>query len=316
MTNSNWLLLPLLMGLMLVVASGSAPAAPRKVIISTDIGDDIDDAFALAYALWSPELRLDAVITTHNPTIQRAKLAQKLLYIAGRQDVPVIIGKIGRGRIRGQLRWAQDWQLRNPVTDGARGLARRIMHSREKVTLISIGPMTDVGEMLRIEPRVKEHIDEIILMGGSVNLDYGMNKRPCAEYNIDRDIKAAQTVFESGVPIVMAGLDVTIMMRLEEPDLERIRKCDKAIPQALYALFQVWEEHGPVMYDAVAVALAFQPDICKMEPKCVKVTDDGFTRIIPDGKPNARVCLEVDKPRFMRLFMERILEESPNTSTK
>ena len=169
----------LLAVLILVVAALAIPAASaRKIIISSDIGEDVDDAFALVFALNSPELKIDAFIASWGPTVKKAKMAQKLLHIAGRDDIPVLVGKHGENDDFGQLRWARDWKLKKVVGDGPHGLVRRIMRSKEKVTLIPYGPLTDIAEMLKIEPKVKGNIDEIILMGGSAYKDYAMRDNP------------------------------------------------------------------------------------------------------------------------------------------
>ena len=293
-----------------VVLPGQPALGARKIVISTDIGDDIDDAFALAFAVNSPELRVDAVIASYGHTLRKARLVQKLLYIAGRSDIPVLIGKHAENGDSKQLQWAGDWKPRNLVCDGPRALARRIMRSRDKTTLVPYGPLTDIAEMLRIEPRVKERIDEIILMGGSAYRGWEEGEPPCPEYNIMADVAAARCVFESGLPIVMVGLDVTTMMKLGPPEIERIKNSPSPLAQALYALYIRWWGHrGPTMYDPVALAVAFQRDLVKMEHDRVEIADNGLTRIVPGGKPNVWVCVEVDKERFMRLFMARIMRQ-------
>ncbi len=302
---------PLALALVCSLAGGLA-AAPalcaRKIIISTDIGDDIDDAFALVFALNSPELEVDAVIASYGHPPSKARLIQKLLHIAGRDAIPVLVGKYVEKHDSRQLQWAADWKPKNLVGDGPRALARRITRSNEKTTLVPYGPLTDIAEMLRIAPEVKAHIDEIILMGGSAYRGWNVNDPPCPEYNIMADAKAAQTVFGSGLPIVMVGLDVTTMMKLQDAEMERIRNSPSPLPKALYVLYKAWGRPVPTMYDPVALAVAFQRDLVKMDRLCVEVADHGLTRILPGGKPNASVCVDVDKQRFMDLFMERILK--------
>jgi len=295
--------------LILVVAALAIPAASaRKIIISSDLGDDVDDAFALVFALNSPELKIDAFIASWGPTVKKAQLAQKLLHIAGREDIPVLVGKHGENDDFGQLRWAQDWKLKKVVGDGPHGLVRRVMRSKEKVTLIPYGPLTDIAEMLKIEPKVKGKIDEIILMGGSAYKDYAMRDSPYPEHNIRSDSKAAQVVFGSGIQIVMCPFDVTAMMKLYEPEINRIKECNKPLCKALYEVYIAWGSDVPTMYDPVALAVAFQRDLVKMVHTHVDVTDDGYTKLVPDAEPNAYVCLEIDKERFMKLFMDRILK--------
>lgn len=302
----------LLISLVMLIA-GCAFAAPntnpRKVIICTDIASDIDDSWALAFAMKCPELSIDSVAVSHGPTPGRAKVAAKLLSIGGLDDVPVMVGKAKGNSSNGQRDWAKDFTpKRPPVADAARGLARRLMRMPGKVTLIPIGPLTNIGEMLRIEPGVKDKIDEIILMGGAVYNGYRTGSEVCAEYNILSNVKAAQRVFESGIPIVLVGLDVTRMMQPSPEDMQRIAQSNKPLPQAMHALYKLWEHPTPTLFDPVAVALAFQRDLVEMEHLCIKVTGDGITRIVPDGKPNAWVCKKIDKPRFMKLFMDRVLD--------
>jgi len=274
-----------------VAVAGPTQAQPRKVIISCDIGDDIDDAFALAFALKSPELKVDAVVVTHGPTARRGKLAAKLLSIAGREDVVVIIGRSGENYTRGQMEWAADFTPRKPVVSGGgKALARRIMRSDEKITLIPTGPLTDVADALRAEPRIKDKIEEIVMMGGSAYRDFHYKPQPCAETNIVLDIPAAQTVFGSGIPIVQAPLDVTVMMQPNPGDMERVIGSDKPLTKALGELFQAWGHPVPTMFDAVAVAAVYRRDLLKTEQAHVKVTDEGLTSIVPGGRAE-HVCV-------------------------
>ena len=301
----------LLIAALALSLAGEALAAsppPRKVIISADIGDDIDDAFAVALALRSPELKLDAVVATHGPTLRRAKLAAKLLSVAGRADIPVIIGRPGEDYTRGQLDWAAGFTPKKPlVSGGGAALARRVMASKGKVTIIPTGPLTDVADMLRAEPRVKEKIDEIILMGGSVYCGFSQKSAPVAETNIVLDVPASQTVFTSGLSVVMVGLEVTNLMQPDPTDMERLASSDKPLAKALHELFKAWGHPVPTFFDPVAVTVAFRRDIVTMERKRVVVTDDGFTRLA-DGDPNVGLCETVDKPALMKLFWDRLLK--------
>lgn len=306
-------LVTLLAAFVFCFAAFTAPAdAARKIIYSTDIGDDIDDAFGLVFILNSPELDLDSVIVSFGPTQRRGKLAAKLLEIAGRQDIPMIVGRHTKDHIREnerrQLTWSDDYvYTKPPVTDSAHALARRIMRSPDKITLVPVGPLTDIADLLRIAPEVRDKIDEIILMGGSAYYGYNMRKGPTAEHNIKCDIKSAQEVFASGVPIVMVGLDVTGMMQPSKEDMKRIAESEKPLVQALHTLFKAWGHSVPTMYDSVAIAVSFQRDLVKMEHLCIEVDDHGFTRIIPNGKPNVYACTDIDKDGFMSLFISRIL---------
>ena len=284
-------------------------ANPRKVVICTDIASDIDDSWALAFAMKCPELAIDSVVVSHGPTPGRAKVAAKLLSIGGFDDVPVMVGKAKRNTPNGQRDWAKDFVPKRPlVADAARSLARRIMRMEGKVTLIPIGPLTDIGEMLRLDPGVRDKIDEILLMGGAVYNGYRTGSEVCAEYNILSNVKAAQRVFESGIPIVLVGLDVTRMMQPSAEDMQRIAESNRPLPQAMHTLYKLWEHPTPTLFDVVAIALAFHRDLVEMDYLSIEVTSDGITRIVPNGKPNAWVCKKIDKQRTMMLFMDRVMQ--------
>lgn len=279
-----------------------------KVVICTDIASDIDDAWALAFAMKCPELEIDCVLVSHGPTPARARVAAKLLSIGGCDDVPVLVGKAKSTEENAQRRWARDFVPKHPVVaDGPRALARRLMRSDGPVTLITLGPLTDVARMLELQPQVKEHINEIIIMGGSIYRGHG-GSPPCAEYNILSNVKAAQTVFSSGLPIVLVPLDATRMMQPSEECMRLVRENKQPIPRAMYELFEAWGHPVATLFDPVAVAVAFRSDFVKTERMCIEVTDDGYTRVVPDATPNAVVCLDSDKARFMELFMERVLQ--------
>lgn len=293
---------------------------PRRIIYSTDIGDDIDDAFGLVFALNSPELEVDSVVNSYGATQRRAPLTAKLLEIAGRRDVPNIIGRHTDYWLSSsggnQFPWAEGFvYTRPPVTDGWRAMARRIMNAPGKVTLVPVGPLTDIADLLENEPKVKDKIDEIILMGGSVYYGYNMSRGMAREYNIRGDSKAAQVVFTSGVPIVMIGLDVTAMMQPSDEDMAALAATEKPLAKACHELYEYWAETNrqrgrsttPTMFDSVAVAVVFQRDLCKYEEMRIQVDDLGFTRKV-EGEPNAIVGVEVDKDRFFKLFWERIMK--------
>jgi purine nucleosidase len=263
----------------------------------------------VAFALKCPELQVDAVVGTYGPTVRRARLAAKLLSIASREDVVVIVGRPGENYTRGQMDWVADFIPRKPVVSGGgRAVARRIMNSKERVTLIATGPLTDFADALKCEPLIKEKIDRIVYVGGSIYRDFHYKPQPCVETNVVLDIPAAQTVFDSGVPILQAPLDVTMMMQPDSADMKRLSVSADPLQKALHELFVAWGHPVPTFFDAVGIGIMLQPDLVKTQDLQVRVTDQGFTTVVPDAEPNATVCVEIDKARFMKLYMGRILD--------
>ena len=173
-----------------------AKPAPIPVILDTDIGDDIDDTWALALLLKSPELDLKLVVGDYGKAQYRARLLAKLLERAGRTNVPVGVGldiaPRGDGR---QAAWIKDYDLKSYPgkvhTDGVQAIIDTIMNSPQTVTLICIGPVPNIAEALKREPRIAQHA-RFVGMDGSVRVGYGGAKQPCAEWNVKADPKACR----------------------------------------------------------------------------------------------------------------------------
>ena len=169
----------------LTVLSGSHPA---PVILATDIGDDIDDTWALGFLLKCPELSLKLVATEYGKAPYRAKLLAKFLQQTGHEHVAIAVGPDAEPRGGGPLdEWVRDYDLSSYPgrvhTDGVGAMIEVIMGSPQPVTLICIGPMANVAAALQREPRIVQRA-RFIGMDGSVRLGYGGAKTPCAEWNV------------------------------------------------------------------------------------------------------------------------------------
>src|SRR5215467_4273813 len=194
------------------------------VLIDTDIGDAVDDSLALGLALTSPELDVRGVTTVIDDVESKTRLARKELAIFGRRDIPVAMGApepLLDTRLQSHPGAFHLLTSSDQIPDSARRPAASfivdtLMNSRDRLTLIAIGPLTNVALALKTEPRIKERIERIVLMGGA----FASNQ---VEYNVKRDPVAAEIVFRSGVPILAAGLDVTTPCKLRSGDLESLR---------------------------------------------------------------------------------------------
>lgn len=227
--------------LFLLVASIVA-ARGIPVIFDTDIGDDVDDALALALALQLPELAVKAVTTAIDRAALRSRLAFKELGFFGRQDIPIGTGAdeplfdpVRRGR------HAQFDVLTNQDVVPGPGqrafdlIVRTLLDSPQRTTVVAVGPLTNVALPLKVEPRIKAKIAHIVLMGGA----YYMPQR---EYNLYRDRIASEIVFSSGVPITAVGLDVTRRCKLTADDVERLKKAGHESSKFLARQIDLWGE--------------------------------------------------------------------------
>jgi inosine-uridine nucleoside N-ribohydrolase len=299
--------------LLLFSPSGAtaAAAAPAKipVLLDTDIGDDIDDAFALALALTSPELDLRGVTTVHGDSFTRALIACRLLHAVGRDDIPVASGQPAREPpdLGGQFQYGlRPCFRKRPEREGAvQFLYRQLKDHPGELTLLTVGPLTNVAELFRRHPDCKPWIKRVVLMGGAVRVGYEDKPPPVAEWNVKSDVKAAREVFAAGVPLVVAPLDATTNLKLEAPLRRRIFGAGTPLTHQLHALYQLWGHPTPTLFDPVAVTLCFEERFCKLEDLRLAVDDNGLT-LVTSGKPNARVATAIRRDEYLRWYVERV----------
>ena len=270
------------------------------VILDTDIGDDIDDTWALALLLQSPELNLKLVVGDYGKAQYRAKLLAKFLERAERSDVPVGVGldvePKGDGR---QAAWVKDYDLKSypgkVLTNGVQAIIDTIMHSPQLVTLICIGPAPNIAEALKREPRIAQH-SRFVGMDGSVRLGYGGAKQPCAEWNVKANPKALQAVFAAPWDIPLTPLDTCGLVQLTGDKYQRVRDTTDRNVTNLIANYRLWlaadpaspadaaDHHSSTLFDTVAIYLAMQQDLCVMEKIHLRGTDDGMMVIDPQAR--------------------------------
>lgn len=291
------------------IALGVRAAAvpkPIPIVLDTDIGTDIDDAFALALILRSPELDLRAVTTVTGDTQARARLAAKMLWVAGRRDVPVAAGAANANPNIAQTRWADGFTSPSLLSEPAVRLLRdEIDRGRGRIVIVAIGPLTNIAALLTTYPAEKKKIRQIVLMGGSIAHGYYPGSGPTAEYNIAEDAHASQVVFSSGVPILMAPLDVTARTQMDAPHLARLFAPATPLTSALQALYRLWGQPVPTLHDPMAVSLLLDPGLCTIRSMDIEITGQGMTVSIP-GKPNAEVAVSTDPARFIRFYLHRV----------
>jgi inosine-uridine nucleoside N-ribohydrolase len=293
-------------------AAAEPPPVKVPILLDTDVGTDVDDAFALALALASPELELRGVTTVGSDAEDRAWIVCRLLTAVGRRDVPVAWGRDPQPdeAIGGQIQYRRHPAVifnrtAKPVKEPAvEFLYARLKAEPGKLTLVAIGPLTNVARLLTEHTDCKPWIKRVVLMGGSIRVGY-KGKGAEAEWNIKLDVPAAQTVFTSGVPLTVAPLDATVSLELTEPLRRRLFAACTPLTLQLQALYQLWDKPTPTLFDPAAVALAFSEEFFTMENLHLEVGGDGFTRV-GKGKPNARVATAVKADAFLKWYVDRV----------
>src|SRR5262245_35329642 len=228
------------LSLLPAAAAGPQPAAKIPVLLDTDIGDDLDDALALALVLASLELDLRGVTTVAGDAHTRALIVCRLLHAVGRGDVPVASGSPPRDSpdFGGQMQYGLRPAFRKrPERDGAVEFLYKQLKARPgELTLLAIGPLTNVAELLTTHPDCKPWGKRIGLMGGAVRVGYEGKPPAAAEWNVKSDVKAARAVFAAGVPLVVAPLDATADLRLEGAGLRRLLTTRTPLTDQLHSL--------------------------------------------------------------------------------
>jgi len=292
------------------------------VILDTDIGTDIDDTWALAMLLKSPEVEIKLVVSDTGDTDYRARIAARMLEIAGRSDIPVGVGipfPMEKGDT--QRPWVENYLLTaypGPVLeDGVGAIIDTIMNSSEKVTLICIGPVPNIAAALKREPRIVDNA-RFVGMHGSVRKGYFGSEQVHTEYNVVRHLEDCQKVFAAAWDMTITPLDTCGLVLLDGQDYQQVRECGDPLIEALIENYRIWldrnqrpdselQQRSSILFDTVAVYLAFSQELLAMEDLGIRVTDEGYTRIDADAK-RIHVATEwKDLPAFKRFLTERLV---------
>jgi inosine-uridine nucleoside N-ribohydrolase len=319
----------------------------KKIIIDTDPGTD--DAMALMLALNSPELDIRAItVVPGNVTAKQGlENALRMVSLANRCDIPVAAG--AQQPLFQKLITAEFWHGKNGLANIELPLSQCKVDSRfgpdliiemvhaapHEITLVPIGPLTNIALAVEKDPSIVPLVKEVIIMGGSIT---GGNVNASAEANIYNDPEAAQIVFQAGWPLTMVGLDVGDKTLFSRKYLEQLGKTHGPMNDFIYEVAHYLIDlsaqfgfDGTPMYDPLAIGVALDTALVKAPPMHVDVETRGdFTRgetvanrhdtvernvlhgdrYIIEGvdkvEPNAKVCVDVDADRFLQLFVARL----------
>ncbi|GGL36777.1 nucleoside hydrolase [Phycicoccus endophyticus] len=308
----------------------------RTIVLDTDLalgapGSDVDDGFALALALADPtlDLRLVTTVAGNTDVTSATTLSLRLLEMVGRPDIPVVRGAAGPLLDPARVRPADPAVLEHfgrgtPAPGYApAAIADLVLARPGEVTVVAIGPLTNVATALVLDPRVAGAVREIVVMGGYFLGQMG-DAGTSGEFNIWSDPDAAHVVLHSGAPLRFVGLDVTYRVHLDEARCRELAARDTAFARLAGEAALAWVEalrtrhpgsavRGLVhLHDPLAVAAVTHPELLTWHDAAVEVVRDGVGRGITvadlrrreDPPPaNARIALEVDTDAFLALLL-------------
>lgn len=307
--------------------------------ILLDVDTGIDDALAIAYAVRSPELDVIGITTCFgNVSVDHAtRNTLHVLQQLGATGIPVAMGEAAPLFHPSMKTYPTQFHGENglgnltfpdpagkPVsTRAAAFMVDQIRRYPKQVTVICVGPLTNLAAAILQAPEIVSLVRQIIVMGGAVGV--AGNRRMHAEANIYSDPEAAQLVFQSGAPITMVGLDVTLQTKLRLEDIQRWRELDTDLTRFLADMTSYYMEGyrqayrdraSCALHDPLAVAVAIDSSLVKVQPMVLQVDLEGihsYGRTIADlrprctDQPNVNVCIGVDAKRFEEHFMQTLM---------
>ncbi|MFS0862199.1 nucleoside hydrolase [Fredinandcohnia sp. 179-A 10B2 NHS] len=303
----------------------------KKVIFDVDTG--IDDAMAIAYAVHSPELDLIGLTTCFgNVSVEEASRNTLAVLEKLGKSVPVYGGASKPLTRENKANFAKhvhgedglgnvlDFEPTTTVEAGhaVDFIIDKITQFPNEITLIAVGPLTNLALALQKQPEIVSLVKEVVIMGGAVYVPG--NKSPYGEANILTDPEAAKIVLSSGLPITLVGLDVTLQTLLPKTEVEKWRQTSTEAGVFFADMVQhylsFYEKSYPGiggcgLHDPLAVGVAIDPSLVKTEEVNITVTtegiEDGRTVPHPEGKPKIKVCREVEAERFLEHFLSRVI---------
>lgn len=287
----------------------------QAVLIDTDIGDDVDDAFALALALRLPGLRVCGVTTVAGPVDRRAQLARLLLGAAGQNHVPVAAGssvmrngRPGAGKFSHQpVLDLADRPAASP-TQSAADLILALAEAAGPLTIIALGPLTNIAAALDRDPTLARRT-RLVAMAGKLGLPY-------PDWNLRCDPAAARHVLASGIPATLVGMHVTMRAKMRAEQLRKLFSSHDPLQQVLsrcVLAWRTWKRRIPILHDALTVAVAASPALAQLQPRQVRVGWRGFSLACPDNAASTLVCRDIDIDRY-NVMIDRFLLGMPGAA--
>jgi inosine-uridine nucleoside N-ribohydrolase len=295
--------------------SSMAQNTRQKLILDTDIGDDIDDAWALAFVISYADFMPLGVTIAHGNTPERAKIACKMLHVVNRDDIPVFVGRKTNNKVFQQYSWAEDFLAKRPGKKSAADfIVETVKRYPGEVTILAVGPLQNLADALRKEPALAKYVKRVVLMSGCVYGTSYSQSKPVREWNVYQSTADAQLVYGAGLPLTIVPLDSTTYVQLSDEERKRVVDYDSPLTYALECLYRLWLT-GPTqrmtLHDQLAVAETARPGAFfgKQETVPLVVDNEGFTRIDRErGKP-VTVCLQPRRDEFMRYYLGQLTSQ-------
>lgn len=288
-------------------------AQKQKVIFDCDLGDDIDDAYALALLLSSEEFEILGIVLDYGNTPKRAQIACKMLYEIGRENIPVVVGRKTKEHYSNQFYWAEGFNNIKPIEQSAPDfIIEKLREFPNEIILFTVGPVPNIGDIIDKDPEVLKLTKSIYSMFGSFYIGYNKKSTPDKEWNVRADVAASKKFMSCGADIVFAGLDITGHVKFSKENRLKLLYRQSPLTNAISGLNALWEyeSRDPTLYDPVAIGMVLWPELFKTEKVHVSITDEGYTVIDKNKPPNCTIGISIETDKFIKLIVDRYLHQN------
>lgn len=296
----------------------------QKIILDTDIADDIDDAFALHYILKNPDtFDLLGVVTTFKNPLERARIAKKILRLCGKNDIGVYLGsknplnasvnafsyeKTDDEGIIHLLSYKPELNSEKVESqNGVDFIISSIKKYPHEVTLIGIGPLTNIAQAILKDPSIKDLIKSIVIMGAFQSKELNHSVR---EWNVLVDPEASKVVYESGIPLRVVGGDITCLSVLTQEELGEVRKASDLSATYINEMLEEWmaaNKRMPVLHDCLPISSLISDQYLTFKKVRVRIPLDkearGTSVITFDDTSNTLMACSFSRDLFIKDFL-------------
>ena len=300
-------------------------ATKIPVILDTDIGLDIDDTWALGLLLKCPELDVKLITTTTGNTLIKTKIVAKFLETTGFYDIPIGKGIPDSSYKGPQAHWVKNYDLSQYpgkiYENCIEVLCSTIIESSDPITLIGTGPLGNIAEALKFNPKIAQNA-RFVGMLGSIRIGYEGKPEQIAEYNVMGNINACKEVFKAEWEKTITPLDSCGNIILSGKNFEQFMNADNSIVNSIKENYEIWanspsirrlmnsntkEKKSSILFDTVAIYLAFSEDLMNIENLKIEVTDTGLTKISDIGNEIRCATSWKDVQAFKDLIVNRLI---------
>ncbi|MGC8737740.1 MAG: nucleoside hydrolase [Candidatus Hydrogenedens sp.] len=302
--------------LLLWLFSCSAMSLPQ-IILDTDIGDDIDDTWALMHLLGAGKVDLKLIVTACDNTETKVKLVARMLETVERTDIPIGKGVKTSNKDINQLSWIEKYSLDNYKgkihEEGVKTMIEMIRSAQEPTILCVIGPMMNIAKALEMAPDIAQKA-RIVSMAGSVYIGYGgKNSRDC-EYNICRDVESARKVFSAPWEITIIPLDTCGTIILKGDNYRKIEESQSPFAKVVIENYNIWtnRKHYPkdessVLYDTLAGYCTWSEEAVEIKTLNLSIDKEGKTYPDDNGRPVRCALTWKNREQFENSLIEALI---------